>query len=104
RNLYSVTYFPVILTALNLLFMVGIIGFFYCKCYKSTGPVVTKIVIVAAANWVLAFLFIIFTTPNLLRYGLSGMVFNIAFMPVLLERVYLSGKTAGSFQPVIPKT
>lgn len=97
-NFYSVTYFPTIITVLNLLFVMGVIGFFYCKCYKTAGPVVNKLVMVASAYWLLAFLFIILTTPNLLRYTLSGMIFNIAFVPVLLERVWLSGSPLSSSQ------
>lgn len=104
KNLYSVTYFPAITTVLNLLFILGVVGFFYCKCYKTAGSVVNKVIIVAAAYWLLAFLFIIFTTPNLLRYGLSGMIFNIALVPALLERVYLSGRTPHTlFEPIVPE-
>jgi len=93
---YSVTYFPAVTTALNLLFILNVIVFFYRKCYKTAGPFFNKLVIVAAVYWLLGFLFIILTTPNLLRYTLSGMIFNIVFVPVLLERIWLSGSLLSS--------
>lgn len=96
---YSITYFPTVVTILNWLLILGIGGFFFCKCHKTAGPLVNKIVILAAIFWMTDFLFIIFTTPYLLRYAISGMVFNIALAPVLLEHIYLTTRLSKTIVP-----
>jgi len=85
---YSITYFPTVVTVFNWVLILSIAGYFFCNCYKTAGPLVNKIVILAAVFWMTDFLFIIFTTPYLLRYAISGMIFNMAFVPILLERIY----------------
>jgi len=85
---YSITYFPVVVTMLNGLFLLAIAGYFFSGCFRTAGPVYNKVVILAVVFWIADFLFIILTTPYLLRYAISGMIFNTAFVPLLLERLY----------------
>ena len=91
-TLYSITWFPTVVTVLNLLFVLSIIGFFYCRCYKTAGPLTNRIVLLAAAFWLMDFLFVILTTPYLLRYAISGMVINIVFVPLIMEKIYATLK------------
>jgi hypothetical protein len=101
---YSITYFPAVVTILNLLFILGVIGFYFCGCHKTAGPLANKVVMLMACFWLIDLLFVICTTPALLRYALSGVIFNMVFVPVLLERIGLSGSTSKAlFQPVIPE-
>lgn len=86
---YSITYFPTVISVLNLLLILSMLYFFCLGGYKNSSPLVKKIVILVAAYWLIDFFFVILTTPALLRYSLSGMILNIVFVPVLVERVYL---------------
>ena len=88
---YSIAFFPLIVDILNFLLLLGITGFFYCRCYKTSTPIFTRAIILVAAYSLANFIFIIFTAPSMLRYALSGMILNIVFLPVLFERIYLSG-------------
>ena len=91
-NMYSIAYFPVIINLFNLLLILGIFGFFYCECHKASSAIFNKAVALVAAYWLANFLFIIITAPFVLRYSLSVMILNIVFVPVILERIYLSAK------------
>ena len=88
-NFYSITYFPIVVTVLNLLLVLCLINFFLGGCYRAASPLVKKLVIFVAAYWLIDFGFVIFTTPALLRYAMSGMIVNIAFVPFLLERILI---------------
>jgi hypothetical protein len=86
---YSITYFPIVVTALNLLFILGMLYFFSLGGYKRSSRLEKKVIVLVAVYWLIDFFFVILTTPALLRYALSGMILNIVFVPFLLERVYL---------------
>jgi hypothetical protein len=86
-KLYSITYFPTVVAIFNLLLILSIAGYFFCGCHKTAGVLVNRAVILVAVNWMINFLFIIFSSPALLRYSLSTMIVNIVFVPVLLERI-----------------
>jgi hypothetical protein len=96
---YSITYFPTVVTVLNVLFILSVIGFFYYGCYKTAGKNFNQLVILAAVFWVANFVFVVFTAPNLLRYALSTMIINLAFVPLLLERVCSANWASKVFAP-----
>jgi hypothetical protein len=89
-HLYSIVYFPAIATILNLLFLLGIIGFFYLRCYKTADRIFNKAVLLVGVYWLVNFLFVIVSAPYMLRYALSLMILDLAFVPLLLERIYFS--------------
>jgi len=88
-RIYSITYFPTIVTILNLLFILSIAGYFFCGCYKNADIIVNRAVIFVVTYWLANFSFIIFFAPAMLRFALSTMIFNIVFMPALLERIWV---------------
>jgi hypothetical protein len=87
-DLLSIAYFPAILTLLNVLFIISVIGYFYCNCHRITGSILNSTVILALIYWLANFFFIIISAPFLLRYGLSTMVFNIVLIPLILGRIF----------------
>ena len=88
-KIYSISYYPLFLTLINLILIVGIVGFFYCGCYKDNS-LAKKAVIFIGIYWLANFLFIITIAPVLIRYDLSTMIIGISFAPILLEQIYFS--------------
>jgi hypothetical protein len=86
-SVLSIAYFPIILNFLNLLFIICTLGYFYCGCQRKASAIVNKTISLAAVYWLANFLFIITFAPFVLRYGLSVMILNIVFIPVILERI-----------------
>jgi hypothetical protein len=86
-TLFSFSWFPPILNFLNALFLLCIVGYYYCGCYRTAEPVMNRTILFAATYWFANFLFIVTFAPFLLRYGLSVMVLNIIFIPIILERI-----------------
>jgi hypothetical protein len=89
-HLYSIVYFATIVNIFNLLFIFGVIGFFYLRCYKAADMIINKAIILVTVYWLANFVFIVLSAPAMLRYSLSIMILDIAFVPVILERLYLS--------------
>ncbi len=69
-KLYSFTYFPFVVTALNALYLLSIIGFIYYRCYKTVGKSFNRILFLTGAFWLSNFLFGIVSAPFVLRYAL----------------------------------
>jgi hypothetical protein len=90
--LYSLAWFPPVVTGLNALLILGVIGFFYGHCHKSADSLLNKAIALTAIFWLLNFLFVVVTAPVMLRYALSGMIVNLAFVPMLMERIFISLK------------
>jgi len=85
-------------TVLNVLFIFSVIGYFFCGCHKTAGLLVNRVVMLAALNWLVNFLFIVVSSPALLRYDLSTMIINMAFIPPLLQRIYQTFRVGAAMQ------
>jgi len=86
-SLYSVTFIPVFANILNLLFILCIPGYFICGCHRTASPLINKAVVTIAIYWLINFIFIVLSAPFQNRYGLPAMIFNTAFVPMLIERI-----------------
>jgi hypothetical protein len=86
-RVYSIAWFSPILNIFNLLFLVGVFGFFYLRSYRATDKIVNQAIVLAAVYWLANFLFIVISAPAMLRYSISIMIFDIAFVPVIIEQL-----------------
>lgn len=94
-KIFALWYFPIIVLVLNLLMIAGTIGYFVLGRYKTVNPAFNKSVLLAAAYWVINFLFIIILAPMVLRYAIPIMIFNIAFGLCLVEHIYRDERDEG---------
>jgi hypothetical protein len=100
-SLYSVAHFPGIISILNVLLFIGVIGFFFCRCHLTEDSLTAKVIILFMSYWLGNFLFIIFLAPATLRYSLSIMMLDIVFVPLLFEFIFRSERKKKARQLVI---
>jgi hypothetical protein len=87
---YSFTAFPFIVTLLNLLLIIVTLGFYYCRCHKTVSPMFNWTLALNGVYWLLNFILMTTLAPMVLRYAIPIMIFNIALVPVTIERIYHS--------------
>jgi hypothetical protein len=88
-GIWSITYFSQFIAILNLLFVISLLVYFLRGYNNIKKDIACKAIQFAGTFWILNFLFIIFTAPAVLRYHLSIMVLDIAFIPVIIERIFM---------------
>jgi hypothetical protein len=87
---YPITAFPAIVTFLNLLLVLGTLGFYYCGCHRTVSPMFNWALALYSVYWSLNFLFMITLAPMVLRYAIPLMIFNIGLVPITIERICYS--------------
>jgi hypothetical protein len=89
-GIWSITYFSPYIAILNLLFVISLLVYFIRGYNPIKKDITCRAIQFAGTFWVLNFLFIIFTAPAVLRYHLSIMVLDIVFIPVIIERIFIT--------------
>ncbi|HVU54556.1 MAG TPA: hypothetical protein VHD83_05845 [Puia sp.] len=101
-NLYSLAYIPTVINILHLFMIMGIIAFYFLRIYKKVNTLFRKSIMLAGIYWLANFLFMVVSAPIMLRYHLSIMIVDIAFVPVVWECIYryMAAKTP-QIQPTL---
>lgn len=96
KNIYTLSYFPIVTACLSSLSVICLIGFFAFGFYKNTSTNLIKTGLLFASYWLLNLAFSSISAPQMLRYQLPTMLLSIGIGAVVLDAIYQSEKKASA--------
>lgn len=88
KKIYSVSAYPIVLSILNVLLILGMSGFVILKIYTLLDFKSNRAFQLVIFYWLTTFLFGIFSAPTVLRYQLPKMIIEAYLGLILIELIY----------------